>query len=358
MSAWSVRMPVRVTGTSFRKVTGAAIAVAAVVLGAGSAQAASVQVLAPAALRSAVTAGDGHVVWSVHDRVTGRYRLVDRYRGTVQTLPVASSPIPFDADLGRDAAGRPALVYARCTGPRPGWSYAGGLALAGGARECAIRMLVLGRRADQAVYINRPAWASDVLPRLNHGAIAFFRMHQRAKIASRARLMRRSARGRLTSMAGGPLDVVDLDGGRRWEDSDGPLGLAFDGGTLLWTWDAHRRPARHCEGPEPDPLAVTVVTARAGAPRRTQMTDCPSNPPIQLGGVVAASPTRLMWTFRDASVAAAYHLVTIDRGTGAVSVSILPLPAGILLSLDSDGNTLYATLEHNNGRTDVLAITP
>jgi hypothetical protein len=87
------------------------------------------------------------------------------------------------------------------------------------------------------------------------------------------------------------------------------------------------------------------------------MTDCPSNPQIRLDGVVAASPTRLMWTFRDTSVATAEHLVTIDRRTGAVSVSVLPLPAGILLSLDSDGGTLYATLEHN-GRTNVLAITP
>jgi hypothetical protein len=218
-------------------------------------------------------------------------------------------------------------------------------------------MLVLGRRSDRAVDVDRPAWASDVLPRLNHGAIAFFRMPRRGEIASRARLMRRTAHGRLTSAAGGPLDIVDQDSRLRWDDSDGPLGLAFDGGTLLWEWDAHRRPAPHCKAQEPDPLAVTVFTARSSAPRRTQMTDCSSNPQIQLDGVVAASPTRLMWTFRDTSAATAYHLVTIDRRTRAVSVSVLPLPAGILLSLDSDGDTLYATLEHN-GRTDVLAITP
>jgi hypothetical protein len=348
----------RVTRTSIHELTGAAIAVAALALWVGPAQGASVQVLAPAALRSGVTAGDGHVVWSVHDAASGRYRLVDRYRGTVRRLPLASSPIPFDADLGRDAAGQPALVYARCTGPRSGWAQAGGLALAASARECAIRMLVLGRGSDHPVDVDRPAWASDVMPRLNHGAIAFFRMPRHGEIATRARLMRRSARGRLTSMAGGPLDVVDLDSGQRWEDSDGPLGLAFDGGTLLWKWDAHRRPARHCHGLNPDPLAVTVFTARSGGPRRTQMTDCPSNPTIQLGGVVAISPTRLMWTFRDITASEAYHLVTIDRRTHAVSVSVLPLPTGILLSLDSDGDTLYATLEDNDGHTSVLAITP
>jgi hypothetical protein len=158
-------------------------------------------------------------------------------------------------------------------------------------------------------------------------------------------------------MAGGPLDVVDQDSGMRRDDSDGPLGLAFDGGTLVWKWDAHRRPARHCQAQDPDPLAVTVFTARTGTPRRKQMTDCPSYPIIQLGGVVAISPTRVMWAYRDITMAAAHHLVTIDRRTGAVSVSILPLPTGILLSLDSDGDTLYATLEHN-GRTNVLAITP
>jgi hypothetical protein len=337
---------------------GAAIAVAALTLWVGPAQAATVQVLASSAQRTAVTAGDGHVVWSLRDAATGRYRLVDRYRGTVRTLPVASSPIPFDADLGRDAAGRPAIVYARCT--KPGGhllSEAGGLSLADRGRGCAIRMLVLGRSSDHAVDVDRPAWASDVMPRLNHGAIAFFRMPRRGEIASRARLMRRSAHGRLTSMVGGPLDVVAQDSGERWDDSDGPLGLAFDGGTLVWEWDAHRRPARHCQAQEPDPLAVAVFTDRIGKPRRQQMTDCPSNPQIQLGGVVAISPTRVMWTFNDTTVAEAYHLVTIDRRTGAVSVSVLPLPTGILLSLDSDGDTLYATLEHN-GHTSVLAITP
>jgi hypothetical protein len=353
-------MPVRVTRTSIRELRlAAAIAVTVLVLGAGSARAASVQVLAPATQRSRVTAGDGHVVWSVRDAASGRYRLMDRYRNVVRTLPLASSPILFDADLGRDPAGRTALVYARCT--KPGGhllSEAGGLSLADGGSGCAIRMLVLGRRADHAVDVDRPAWASDVMPRLNHGAIAFFRMPRRGEIASRARLMRRSARGRLTGVAGGPLDVVDQDSGIRWDDSDGPLGLAFDGGTLVWKWDAHRRPARHCKGLEPDPLAVTVFTARTGTARRTQMTDCPSNPRIQLGGVVAISPIRVMWTFRDTWVALAYHLVTIDRRTGAVSVSVLPLPAGTLLSLDSDGDTLYATLEDNESHTSVLAITP
>jgi hypothetical protein len=351
-----------VTKAFIHELTGAAIAAAALALCAGSAQASTVQVLAPATQRSGVTAGDGHVVWSVRDAETGRYRLVDRYRGVVRSLPLASSPIPFDADLGRDAAGRPAIVYARCTGPGGHLlSEAGGLSLADGGRGCAIRMLVLGRGSDHAVDVDRPAWASDVMPRLNHGAIAFFRMPRRGEIASRARLMLRSARGRLTSMVGGPLDVVDQDSDQRWDDSDGPLGLAFDGGTLVWKWDAHRRPAGSCQEHEltsPDPIAVTVFTARTGMARRAQMTDCPSNPQIQLGGVVAISPTRVMWTFRDITAALAYHLVTIDRRTGAVSVSVLPLPTGTLLSLDSDGNTLYATLEDNDSHTSVLAITP
>jgi hypothetical protein len=62
----------RVTRISSREVGRAAIAVASLALCAGAAQAATLQVLAPAALRSGVTAGDGHVVWSVHDAVTGR----------------------------------------------------------------------------------------------------------------------------------------------------------------------------------------------------------------------------------------------------------------------------------------------
>jgi hypothetical protein len=351
-------MPGRGTRRSTRELTWAAIAVAALTLFPASARAAGVRVLASSAQRTAVTAGDGHVVWSRRDARIGRYRLVDRYRGTVRTLPVASSPIPFDADLGRDAAGRPALVYARC--PRPGGhvlSEAGGLSLADRGRGCAIRMLVLGRSSDRAVDVDRPAGASDVLPRLDHGAIAFFRRARPGAIPTRARLLRRAASGRMTSTAGGPLDVVDKDSGERWDDSDGPLGLAFDGGTLLWMWDAHRRPAPDCQGPEPDPLAVDVFANRPRTTRRTLMTGCPSKPKILLGGVVAASPDRLLWAYRDSSAAAANHLVSLDRRTGATSDTVLPLPPGIVLSLAEDHDTLYATLEQD-GRTDVLAITP
>jgi hypothetical protein len=84
-----------VTRTSIRELMRAAtIAVVAVVLCVDSAGAASVQVLAPATLRSGVTAGDGHVVWSVRDAASGRYRLMDRFRDVVRTLPVASSADP------------------------------------------------------------------------------------------------------------------------------------------------------------------------------------------------------------------------------------------------------------------------
>lgn len=91
----------------------------------------------------APTAASGHVVYSRLVPGTGMYELVHwtAARG-LDTLPVETRSIPFDADLGRDAAGRPVLTYSQCAtdgrlgGVLPALDFTR-------ARGCTVRFLVL-----------------------------------------------------------------------------------------------------------------------------------------------------------------------------------------------------------------------
>lgn len=61
------------------------------------------------------SAAAGHVVFSRQVAGTDRYELVDWMAGRgLRTLPVGTRAIPFDADLGRDSAGRAVLTYSVC----------------------------------------------------------------------------------------------------------------------------------------------------------------------------------------------------------------------------------------------------
>ena len=84
------------------------------------------------------TAVDGQVVLSSLDPATGRWQLVRYANGVLAPLPVAERSVPFDADAGTDAQGRPVVVYSRCTqepadrpglAPTPEWSTASGCAV-------------------------------------------------------------------------------------------------------------------------------------------------------------------------------------------------------------------------------------
>lgn len=61
------------------------------------------------------SAAAGHVVFSRQVAGTDRYELVDWMAGRgLRTLPVGTRAIPFDADVGRDSAGRAMLTYSVC----------------------------------------------------------------------------------------------------------------------------------------------------------------------------------------------------------------------------------------------------
>lgn len=69
---------------------------------------------------TALDAYAGVAAYSVPDTTGTGYRIaVTRHGGAPQVLPVAAQPRPFDLDIGPGPAGRPALVYSRCSSSQP-----------------------------------------------------------------------------------------------------------------------------------------------------------------------------------------------------------------------------------------------
>src|SRR5919206_3367325 len=81
--------------------------------------AANAQTVATPGAATGVREFAGNLVFSQFDRTANRYFLTVRRAGAAapERLPVAPSGRPFDADIGSDSSGRPALVYSRCSNP-------------------------------------------------------------------------------------------------------------------------------------------------------------------------------------------------------------------------------------------------
>jgi hypothetical protein len=81
--------------------------------------AAHAETVASPGAATAVKEYAGTIVFSHLDRTTNQWFLTVRRAGAAapERLPIAPSGRPFDADIGPDAAGRPELVYSRCSSP-------------------------------------------------------------------------------------------------------------------------------------------------------------------------------------------------------------------------------------------------
>ena len=134
---------------------------------AAQAPAQSPGVLAELPNESEVTALGALAVVSVYDAQARGYRLTLVQPGKPpQPLPVAASPVPFDADLGPAADGRAAVVYSRCANPR-----------ARPEGDCDLAMYVLGDAAEQPVASASSPEASDYEPSLWRGRLAWVRAY-------------------------------------------------------------------------------------------------------------------------------------------------------------------------------------
>jgi hypothetical protein len=145
-----------------RLAVAAAITVLAVVPTAAHAE----TVASPGAA-SAVKEYAGTIVFSQLDRTTNQWFLTVRRAGAAapERLPVAPSGRPFDADIGPDSAGRPELIYSRCSNP-PGVPAGCDLfvfSLDGGTGERPVRNANDPDHNDQhpTLWRGRIAWSRD-----------------------------------------------------------------------------------------------------------------------------------------------------------------------------------------------------
>ena len=114
---------------------------------------------------TAVREHAGILVFSQYHRPSGLWYLTIRRPGEPpQRLPVAASRRPFDADIGPDSAGRPAVVYQRCAGP--------------GVRDgCDLYVFSLSRPTGERAVRNANSVESDLHPTLWRGRIAWVRVY-------------------------------------------------------------------------------------------------------------------------------------------------------------------------------------
>jgi hypothetical protein len=95
------------------------ICLAIAVAGLAFPAAAHAQTIATPGAPTSVKEFQGNLVFSEFDATTSRYFLAVRRAGAAapERLPVAPSGRPFDADIGPDSAGRPEVIYQRCSDP-------------------------------------------------------------------------------------------------------------------------------------------------------------------------------------------------------------------------------------------------
>lgn len=120
----------------------------------------------------------GWVVWSVPTADNRGWTLSALHEDQIVALPAAPRSVAFDLDLGADAAGRPVATYSRCTKTV---SLPGDFTSTG-HRGCRVRILDLATGVERGAGIPRPAGASDTMPSMWRGRIAFARTRPRSDI--------------------------------------------------------------------------------------------------------------------------------------------------------------------------------
>jgi hypothetical protein len=177
-----------------------------------------------------VSAYAGHIVWSQWDG--SAYRLYEAHASTTGqvTTQLAAAPrgVPFDADIGPGAAGAPTLVYSRCaTEPRLG---ADQLPIWATGRGCDVYELPLGATAETRVAGVSTGDASEFLPSIWRGRIAFGRVYEQ-------RAGTRGVYPYVYVRGDGPSERQP--GGMRGETGlPGPTSLDLAGVRLALTWGA------------------------------------------------------------------------------------------------------------------------
>jgi hypothetical protein len=160
-----------------RRVLGAA-AICCALLAPAAARANST-VIASLSAESPISAGEGWLVWSVRS-ATG-WSLEGFHDGRLATLPVATRPQPFDAQVGTNVAGAPVVTYSRCR-VTPAMEDAGlyvkgtgTLAEPNTGAGCRLRVLELDSGRERSSGVPEPRGVSDTTPAMWRGTLVFAR---------------------------------------------------------------------------------------------------------------------------------------------------------------------------------------
>lgn len=161
-----------------------ALLVALLVLPAGAEAAVRERTLLDLPNESEFSYHAGLGVVSAYDEGSREYHLVLVRDGAgPQRLPIAASDVPFDADLGPDGAGRPAVVYSRCA--------------PGGTREAEgcdrdLYLHRLGAAGERPISSANAPGADDEQPTLWRGEVAWVRTYRDLRQVVYARPLRRA----------------------------------------------------------------------------------------------------------------------------------------------------------------------
>jgi hypothetical protein len=117
---------------------------------------------------SPISAYGGYVAWSAQPRGSDRWALWLWHAGRSRRIDVPTREVPFDVDLGPDAAGRPTAVYSRCAkepaaDPRPDYSSASG---------CHIHAVTLPDGTERTLGVGTRR-GSQTTPSIWRGDVAF-----------------------------------------------------------------------------------------------------------------------------------------------------------------------------------------
>jgi len=151
------------------------------------------------ARESGVDAGQGAVVWSRYDDTVKAYRLVVRRNGVNSVPPIAPSPDAFDADLGSDSHGEPAVVYSRCASYKHDRDQ---------RDRCDLYILSLETGAERAIR-NANTSASESSPTLWRGQLAWL-TERKSGQTEYHRSLRAPASRKSRRLPGLPSRVCDL----------------------------------------------------------------------------------------------------------------------------------------------------
>lgn len=118
---------------------------------------------------------------------------------------IATSPVPFDADLGSDAKGHPAVVYSRCASYRH----------ERGARDrCDLYLIPLATGAERKLAAASTASASESNPTLWRGRLAWISERKSARPAVYQRSLTAPAARRSKRLPGLPARACNIHGSK------------------------------------------------------------------------------------------------------------------------------------------------